>query len=109
MEAIKIVEKYAEANDVGRIETLVLEIGELSSVIPSYVEAVYPAAVGGTILEGAELRIEICPAEAKCKDCGEVFSVREHKAVCPSCGGKDLKLLGGREFFIKEIVTRSTD
>ena len=104
LEIIKSVEKYAETNEVGRIEKLVLEIGELSSVVPRYIESVYPAAVKDTILKDAELAIEILPADARCKACGKVFNVREFRAVCPDCGGKDLELLGGREFNIKELV-----
>ena len=104
LEIVKIVDEYAEANKVGRIEKLVLEIGELSQIVPHYIEAVYPAAVKDTILYGAELSIETVPANAKCNACEAVFNVKEHKAICPSCGGKDLKLLGGREFNIKEIV-----
>ena len=104
LEIIKSIEKFAETNEVGSIEKLVLEIGELSSIVPHYIESVYPAAVKDTILQDSELVVEILPADAKCKACSEVFNVREHKAICPGCGGKDLELLSGREFNIKEIV-----
>ena len=104
LEIVKIVEKYAETNDVGRIEKLVLQIGEMSSVIPNYVVAVYPEAVKGTVLNDAALEIETLPANAKCKDCEQVFNTLENKAICPTCGGKELELLSGREFNIKEIV-----
>jgi hydrogenase nickel incorporation protein HypA/HybF len=107
LEVVKVVEQVAAENDVGKIESLTLEIGELSSVIPGYVEAVYPAATEGTILEGSVLKVEILPADARCGDCGEIFNALAHKAVCPACGGKDLQLLGGKEFHIKEITVIS--
>jgi hydrogenase nickel incorporation protein HypA/HybF len=105
LEIIKTVENFADENHVkaGEIESLTLQIGELSSTVPKYVEDVYPDAVDGTILDGSKLIVEILPGEARCKSCGLVFNVREHKAVCPSCGGKELELLSGREFYIKEI------
>jgi hydrogenase nickel incorporation protein HypA/HybF len=108
LEAVKQVERYAAENALSdRIDTLVLQIGELASIVPKYVEAVYPAAVDGTILERARLEIEILPANARCKACGNVFNAKEHRGACPACGGKDLELLGGREFRIKEIAVIS--
>ena len=104
LEIVKIVEKYAETNNVEHIEKLVLQIGEMSSVIPNYVVAIYPEAVKGTVLQDAALEIETLPANARCKDCEQVFNVKEYKAICPGCGSKELELLSGREFNIKEIV-----
>jgi hydrogenase nickel incorporation protein HypA/HybF len=104
LEIIKTVGQFAAENEVGRIETLVLQIGELSSVIPKYVEACYPAAVDGTILEGSELKIDVLQANARCKECGKVYHAPDTRGVCPSCGSKEAELLSGREFFIKEIV-----
>jgi hydrogenase nickel incorporation protein HypA/HybF len=104
-EVVGIVEKFVRENRVeGRIERLVLQIGELSSMIPRYIEAVYPAAVSDTILEDTKLEIEILPGNARCPDCGRVFNVLADKGVCPACGGKKPELLCGREFRIKEIV-----
>jgi hydrogenase nickel incorporation protein HypA/HybF len=104
MEVIKTVEKFAKNNAVTKIETLVLQIGELSSMVPRYIEACYPAAVDGTMLENTKLQIEVMPANAICKDCNRVYNVVEHKGECPQCGCKSLELLSGKEFMIKEIV-----
>ena len=105
LEAIKQVEDYARSNGIsGSIQVLTLRIGELSSIVPDYVRAVYTAATDGTILENSNLEIEIAPASARCEACGKIFMIVPNKGLCPACGGKDIKLLGGREFFIKEIT-----
>ncbi|MDR0852229.1 MAG: hydrogenase maturation nickel metallochaperone HypA [Clostridiales Family XIII bacterium] len=104
LEIVKTVEQSAAENEVSNIETLVLQIGELSSMIPKFIEEVYPAAVTGTILEGTKLEIEMLPAIARCNACGKTFNAVAYKGICPECGGKELKLLSGREFNIKEIV-----
>lgn len=104
IEVIKKVERFANLNAVTEVDTLVLQIGELSSMIPRYVEACFPAAIQGTILEKAELRIEVIPANAICKDCQSVYNVIEHKKLCPKCNGDRAELLSGREFIIKEII-----
>jgi len=106
IEIVRTVEDFAKKNNLTQIDTLVLQVGELSSVIPRYVEACYPAAVDGTLLAGTTLKIEILPGNAICKDCNKVFNLLAHQSLCPVCGRKNWELLGGKEFLIKEIVAR---
>ena len=58
---VNSVEKFAHENGVTKIQTLVLQVGELSPVVPYYLEAVYPAAVDGTLLADTGLEIEVIP------------------------------------------------
>ena len=104
MEVVKTVENFARKNGVTKIQTLVLQIGELSSMIPKYIEACYPAAVDGTILHETELKIEVLPGNGICKNCNKVFNLIENKNTCPKCQGKHWEILCGKEFMIKEIV-----
>lgn len=104
IEVVKAVEEIALAQKVTKIDTLVLQIGELSSMIPKYIEACYPAAVDGTLLEDSRLEIEILPANSICKRCNKVFRLVENNHHCPECHSADWELLCGREFMIKEIV-----
>ncbi len=103
IEVIKSVEKIAKENEVEKIESLVLQIGELSSMIPKYMKTLYPMATEGTILEGSNLEIEIIPANGLCKDCKKVYNLMDSNGKCPRCGNKNFELLSGKEFFIKEI------
>lgn len=101
---IASVEKIARENGVEQVETLVLQVGELSPVVPQYLHACYPAAVDGTMLENTELKIEILPANARCEACGHVYHLTEHPKACPKCSSDRWEILSGREFMIKEIV-----
>ena len=101
---IRSVEEFARANNVSQIETLVLQIGELSPVVPRYIEACYPAAVDGTLLQETKLKIEIIPGNALCRGCKKVFNLLQNHNVCPHCSSKDWEALSGKEFMIKEIV-----
>ena len=103
-EVVKTVEKFAQENNVKKIETLVLQIGELSSMVPRYMKNLYPAAIEGTILEDSELEIQVLPANALCKDCNKVFNLITNKGICPKCNTANFDILSGKEFFIKEIV-----
>jgi hydrogenase nickel incorporation protein HypA/HybF len=104
MEVVSTVESFAAANGVTKIEKLVLQIGELSSMIPKYVEDCYPAAIDGTILQGSELEIEVLPGNALCLDCNKVFNLLQNENKCPHCGGAHWDILSGKEFNIKGIV-----
>ncbi len=94
----------AAENHLTQVKTIVLQVGEHSSVVPRYLEACFPAAVDGTLLEHTALDIEILPTNGVCAGCGKVFALTGHGAVCPHCGGQEYDVLGGREFYIKEIV-----
>lgn len=98
------IKKIMEQNRLTKIEKIILQVGVMSEVVPGYLEACYPAAVDGTIMEEAKLIIEIMPANAICQDCGKVYDFIENKEGCPDCGSKRCNVLSGRELNIKEIV-----
>jgi len=104
MEVVRTVENIARVNELTKIDTLVLQIGEISSMIPRYIEACYSAAVDGTILQNTKLKIEILPANAICKKCNKVFNLLENNFRCSNCESRDFDILCGKEFMIKEIL-----
>ena len=104
MAVVEKIEKIAKEQQLTRIDTLVLQIGELSSIIPMYLERCYPAAVDGTILEDTKLTIEILPGNAMCKECHKVFNLMANKGKCPNCSSEEWELISGKEFNIKEII-----
>lgn len=66
---VRSVESFAAKNQVTKIDTLVLQVGDQSPVVPHYLEACYPAAVDGTMMEETKLKIEIVP--------GKEFMIKE--------------------------------
>ncbi len=104
LQIIDRVEVVAAENKITDIQSLVLQIGELSSMIPRYVEACFPAAIEGTVLENAELVIEILPGNGRCMDCDTVYNLPAHHNCCPNCMGIKFEVISGLEFNIKEIV-----
>ena len=100
---VKTVEKIMAEEGLTSVEEIVLQVGELSGVIPRYIEECYPAAVYKTSLEKTKLIMEVVPGIVRCKICGEEFSGYLHDLKCPKCGSEELDALSGREFIIKEI------
>ncbi len=100
---VDTVSGFAAGNGIGRIESVVLQIGELSLVIPEYVTEIYPMVVKETMLEDTKLEIEIVPGMAECDDCDEVYNLIANEGVCPGCGSRSKTVLSGRDFIIKEL------
>ena len=100
---VRTVTEFALQNGVGAIGEVVADCGELSLVIPEYVEELYPVAAKGSILENAKLIINIVPGLAECEECDEIFNVIENKGYCPNCGSFDKIVLSGKDFTIREI------
>ncbi|MEG2659725.1 MAG: hydrogenase maturation nickel metallochaperone HypA [Oscillospiraceae bacterium] len=101
---VKTVEGIAKEEKLTHIEKIVLQVGELSGMVPSYLQASYPAAVYKTSLADTKLELEIIPGIVRCNECKEKFNAVECDLVCPHCNSHDLMPLSGREFIIKEIV-----
>ncbi|WP_296558403.1 hydrogenase maturation nickel metallochaperone HypA [uncultured Acetobacterium sp.] len=103
-EVIKIVDEFVIANDLTKVDKIILEIGQLSQTIPHFVEACYPAAVSDTPYQETKLEIIVLPARGECQLCHQIFNVVDHRKICPNCQGEDFRLISGREFNIKEVV-----
>ena len=58
IDIVKQVEEYKQENNIKNIKALVLQVGELSGVVPKYIEDVYPLAIERTTLSDMKLIIE---------------------------------------------------
>ena len=105
VQLVKMVEREARANKLAeKIDTIVVQLGQLSSIIPKYLTEYYPNVTEGTSLQGSKLKIEIIPGNGLCHHCDKVFRIVEHKGECPICGNHDWEMLSGQEFILKEIL-----
>ena len=96
--------EICESNAGGRrITAVVLEIGQLSGVIPEAVEFCFEACTRGTLLEGPRLIIDKVPARGRCEDCDGEFSLGSYYEPCPTCGGFRVHIITGEELRVKEL------
>ncbi len=103
-QVLRTVEGFARENNIDEVVSIVLEIGELSMVIPQYVEELYPLVARGTRFERTELCIETVEGRGVCRNCKRVFPIVKNEGYCPRCGKRDAEIISGRDFVIKEIV-----
>ncbi len=87
---IRDVKKAALENAVEHVSAVVMNIGEVSTVVEP-------------LLRGCELKVNTIPAITRCDNCGEEYETVRYGRTCPHCNSDNTWLLQGNEVEIKEI------
>ena len=105
---IRDVKQAAEENRVEHVDAVVMNIGEVSTVIPEYLTDCWRwAADKEDLLRGCELKVNKIPAVSYCEDCQCEYETVVHGRECPRCGSGHTYLLRGNEVEIKEIEVKN--
>ncbi len=102
---LDIVLEYAGKNGATRVSKIYLVVGDLSDLVPEWMQTYFDFVSKDTIADKAELHITRVPAVLKCRSCSFEFTLsRENwQFSCPSCSASDVELLSGREFTVESI------
>ena len=101
---IKEVKQVAEENGCMLISKVSLNIGEVSTVVPYYLEDCWKWAVDKEdMMRGCVLEINTIDALTHCEGCGRDYPTIKYGKTCPHCGSTQTWLLRGNEVEIKEI------
>lgn len=92
-----------------RIEKINLKIGKLAAVVPDSLRFCFEVAVKDTPLDGATLAITELPVVARCKDCGNQWTISNPAFSCENCHSGALEILSGRELDIESIEITPED
>lgn len=87
-----------------QVVKIVVEVGEISGIVPKYLEDCWPAARYNTSMEETELELHIVPGMVKCQDCGRIFNATAEDLACPDCKSHHMEMLSGNDMIISEIV-----
>jgi hydrogenase nickel incorporation protein HypA/HybF len=102
----QIVLKHAEMGDVKRVISVNLEIGALSDLQTEWVQRYFDRLSRGTLVEGAQLKINRVPAVFRCNRCHrsfEINSLLEEDLSCRHCDSREVSLVSGREYHVKNM------
>ena len=104
LNVIDRVEEIAKENNVKKVTKLTLEIGEVSSIVPSYFSDCFEWAKKKTdYMKDTELEMIILEGLSYCRDCKKTYKTTEYAKKCPHCGSDDTYLVTGDEMRIKDI------
>ena len=101
---IEIAENEAKKANANSISELVLDIGTQSGIEISALETALEMAVLNTSLEKSKIQINTIQAEAKCRDCSEIFEIENIFDSCPKCGGYFHEIISGKEMKVKSLL-----
>ncbi len=96
---VAIVAEYAQGKKVNRV---LLEIGQLSAIMPEAVRFCFDIVSQGTVLAGAKLEILEIPGLGCCCECGAEIALEKYAGKC-DCGSLQINVVNGEELKIKEI------
>ena len=102
---IKQVDEVAEQNQVKEVKKVTLEIGEVSGVVPKYLNDCWKWAVENRskFMKNCLLEIITLKAKSYCEDCGEMFDTVANGKICPHCQKQNTYLVTGNGVSIKDI------
>lgn len=102
---IKEVDEIAKNNGGKQVKKVTLEIGQVSSVIPSYVTDCWTWAIKNKsiYMQNAKLEIISLKAISFCDDCKKTFDTINNGKECPICHNHNTYLITGDEVKIQSI------
>lgn len=103
---VDIVERHAGGVAV---RSVYLKVGRLRQVVPDALTFGFEALVQDTPLQGATLELQLIPAVGRCRACGVETTLEEFPLLCGGCGGLDLEILSGEEFFVESLEVEEAD
>lgn len=101
---INDVKKVAEQNNVSHVSKVILDLGEVSTVVPYQLQDCWRWAVNREeMLSNCVLDIHPIPAVTFCETCHQEYDTIQHGKTCPHCGSTDTYLVRGNEVEIHSI------
>ncbi len=101
---INAVEKSCKENNVKEVKSVSLEVGEVSTIVPSYFEECFKWAIKKTEhMKNCTLKIIPIKAITYCKHCEKTYDTVKYGRKCPYCGSYETYLLTGDQCNIKNI------
>lgn len=101
---VDIIEENVRAQKgSAKVISVTVAIGELSGVIPESIEFCFDVCSQGTLLEGANLKIEHIKGRGRCNHCGANDGFTDVGFTCPDCGRSVAEIYQGKELKIIEV------
>ena len=104
------VEEVAKENHVKKVKSIEIELGELSGMLPIFFEQYYSIVTENKpLFHESALIINEIPGEGLCLDCHTLYNIMKNEGKCPKCKSRNKKVLGGRDFVVKNIMVEEQD
>ncbi|MCS6809975.1 MAG: hydrogenase maturation nickel metallochaperone HypA [Tepidimonas sp.] len=100
---LRIVEQAAVREGFARVVRLRLAVGELASVEEAALRFALAAVMPGTVLDGAQVDIEIVPGRGRCGCCGHEGALPVLGLACSQCGAYAMRPTAGLDLRVVDL------
>ena len=100
---VEIAENEAKKANAGTITSVEVESGTLSGVVVEALKTALESATRGTMLDKAQISINVITGRAKCLQCFHEFETDDVFSPCPACGTFNPEITTGKELRVKSI------
>ena len=101
----ELAEKVAAENGLKKIISITVEVGELSGILPVFLEKYYPLIiVNREGLKESKLLVVVIRGQGLCDEFKTLYNIMKNEGKCPQCHSRSKTILGGREFVVKNIL-----
>jgi len=100
---LKVIEKYAEKNDLRKITKVWIDVGALAGIDIDALKFSFPIAMKNTCAENATLFVHVIAGLAFCHACNKNFNINQYLQTCPGCDAFDYVIKQGKTLQIAKI------
>ncbi len=97
---VRIATQHADGRPVAKVE---LKVGHLRQVVPSALEFAFELVAQGTVVEGAELDMEVVPAAGICRSCAAESVLADFPLQCARCQSLNVQVIRGEELLVDSL------
>ncbi|MBW2108965.1 MAG: hydrogenase maturation nickel metallochaperone HypA [Deltaproteobacteria bacterium] len=103
---LRALEDESRKHHVACVSKVHVKMGTLCGIRPEDLKGAFRILSEGTVADGAEMKIGVAPAEARCRHCGGLVGVtsrEEHVFLCAECGKPVEKPASGHQVEVSLI------
>ncbi len=90
-----------DKNDI--VSRIIVEIGSFSGIDKGSLEFCFGVIKAETSLKRSRISVNIVDTVAKCKNCGNMYTVNDYFFICPECDSTEAEIVRGDKIILKSI------
>lgn len=104
---IDIVRENVSEPDYGRVNKILIEVGEFSGIVAESLEYCFDVIKTETEFINAKMEIKKIPFRLFCNSCKTETSNNSGIRLCSNCGRNDTKIISGTDMKIIEVEVKT--
>ena len=100
---LDLVLEEANKTGAGKVQKINLVLGDMAGIVGDCVQFYFEFLSKGTPAEGASVSFREIPTQARCRECGEVFTPEAFDWSCPKCCEVSVEITAGKELYVESI------